>query len=99
MVETRKVSLDNVVKIRSVPYEIPRGYRDTTLELRRHTIDGRVCIVHEGRVVQVHPVDLAANAEALRASAKPTLPADEEGEVPVTAASLAFDRDFGPVRR
>lgn len=97
--ETRKVSADNVVKIRGTDYEVPRGHASTRIEVRRHTIDRRVCILHKGRVVELHPVDLARNAESRRiATMKDDASrAGDEGEPPTTAAALAFARDFGPV--
>jgi hypothetical protein len=98
--DARKVSKDNVIKMDSVAFEVPRGHADTSIEVRRHLLDGRVCILHQGRLVQLHPVDLARNAEARRA-APCAAPAhgddDDAAAAPMTAASLAFERDFGPV--
>lgn len=95
--EARKVSLDNVIKMDGVAYEVPRGHADTSIEVRRHLLDDRVCILHQGRIVQLHPVDLARNAEARRATPSAAPPEDDAAESPMTAASLAFERDFGPV--
>lgn len=96
--EARKVSLDNVLKMDSVAYEVPRGHADSSIEVRRHLLDERVCILHQGRIVQLHPVDLARNAEARRAAPSAAPPEDDNAaEPPLTAASLAFERDFGPV--
>jgi transposase InsO family protein len=95
--EARKVSLDNVLKMDSIAYEVPRGHADTSIEVRRHLLDDRVCILHQGRIVQLHPVDLARNAEARRAAPRTGPPEDDDAEAPLTAASLAFERDFGPV--
>jgi transposase InsO family protein len=93
--ETRKVSADNIVQVGGTDYETPRGNARTRIEVRRHTINGRVVILHKGRLVELHPVDLARNAESARAVPK-TDDADSR-ETPITAAALAFDRDFGPV--
>jgi len=95
--EARKVSKDNVIKLDSVAYEVPRGHAGTSIEVRRHLLDHRVSILHQGRIVHVHPVDLAANAEARRAAPGPATPENEQREPPMTAASLSFERDFGPV--
>jgi hypothetical protein len=97
LAEVRKVSPDNVLKMGGALYEVPRGHANTSIEVRRHLLDPRVCILHEGRIVEIHPVNLASNAEARRAAPSATLPHDEEGPAPMTAASLAFERDFGPV--
>ena len=62
--ETRKVSLDHVVSVGGVDYEVPRGHGGTRLAVRRHALEGTLSILHQGRIVRLHPVDLAANAAA-----------------------------------
>jgi transposase InsO family protein len=96
---TRRVSADNLVKIGGVLLELPRGYASSHVELHRHALDGYIALAHQGRLVRLHPVDLAANADAPRTTRSAARAADDlsEGEAPRTAASLAFDRDFGPV--
>ena len=94
--ETRKVSLNHVVSIDGKDYEVPRGHGGTRLAVRRHVLEGTLSVLHEGRIVRLHPVDLAANAVARRG--KPSAPHDEErAPAPRTAAMRAFDRDYGPV--
>jgi putative transposase len=95
LTETRKVSNDNVVKFESTAFEVPRGYAGTDIPVRRHLLDPSLWILHHGRLVQIHPVDLARNAFDRRAhhAAAP----EPEGTVPVTAATIAFHRDFGPI--
>jgi len=93
---SRHVSADNVVSLSSVAYELPRGHARSWVQLHRQTLDGSIWLPHDGKLVRLHPVDLARNAEARRAS--PLTPgAIDNGEAPVTAAALAFERDFGPV--
>lgn len=96
LTEVRKVSKDNVVSVDGVDYEVPRGHADTALSVRRSLLSGELGVLHDGRLVQLHRVDLAANAIARRAS--PSAPAadDDEG-TPRTAASIAFARELGPV--
>jgi putative transposase len=94
--EVRRVSNDNVVSIDGVHYEVPRGHARDHIELRRQTLDGSIWAPHEGRLVRLHPVDLAHNAEARRASL-PAPCAVDQPEPPLTAAAMAFDRDFGPL--
>jgi len=91
----RTVSSDNVISFNGTHYEVPRGHARTPIELRRHTLDGHLCLLHEGRLVRLHPVNLAANAEDRRAVAPK--PIADSVEPPVTAAALAFERDFGRV--
>lgn len=94
--EARTVSADNIVSVDGTLYEMPRGHARTRIEIRRHTLNGHLCILHEGKLVRLHPVDLAANAQSARAAA-PKASHDDTAEPPVTAASLAFDRDFGRI--
>ena len=92
----RRVSADNVVSLGRVAYELPRGHALTYVQLRRQTLDGSVWLRHEGKLIELHPVDLAHNADDRRAApVSSAAPPDSTG--PVTAAALAFQRDFGPV--
>jgi len=94
--ETRKVSLDHVVSLGGVDYEVPRGHGGTRLPVHRHVLEATLSVLHQGRLVRLHPVDLAANASARRG--KPSADHDEEqAPAPRTAAMRAFDRTFGPV--
>jgi putative transposase len=97
--ETRHVSADNIVSINSVAYEVPRGHARLKVEVRRQTLDDSLWILHEGRLVRLHPVDLAHNAEDRRATSHLVDPDHQrpEPEAPLTAAALAFERDFGPL--
>jgi len=92
----RRVSNDHVVKIGSIDYEVPTGYAGRKVVLRRRLLDGTIGFFHEGKVIDLHPVDLAHNARAKRAKSDP-----ENGEITGmprrTAADMAFDRDFGKV--
>jgi putative transposase len=93
---SRRVSADNIVSLKRVAYELPRGHATTWVQLHRQTLDGSIWLPHDGRLVRLHPVDLAHNAEARRAA--PLEPGSQcASEPPVTAAALAFDRDFGPI--
>jgi hypothetical protein len=94
--EARRVSNDNVVSVDGVFYEVPRGHARDHIKLRRQTLDGTIWAPHDGRLVQLHPVDLAHNAEDRRANPSPS-PAVDQQEPPVTAAARSFDRDFGPM--
>ena len=92
--ETRKVSKDHLVPLDGVDYETPAGHADTRVTLYRHVLRGTVHLLHEGRLVKLHPVDLAENAKNRRARKAKELPpaAPTRG-----AADLAFTSDFGPV--
>lgn len=91
----RRVSTDHVVSIGSVEYEVPRGYAGTRVTLYRRLLEGTIGFVHQGKVIQLQPVDPAANARAQRAG---DLRRDEPRSMPsTTAAELAFNRDFAPI--
>jgi transposase InsO family protein len=94
--EVRKVSNDNVVSVDGVDYEVPRGHAKTAINLRRNLLSGELFVLHDARLVQIHPVDLAANATARRATPSAPAPDDDEG-TPRTAASIAFARDHRSV--
>lgn len=94
----RKVSNDHVVSFDGVDYEVPRGLAGTWTTLYRQVLDDTVKVLHEGRLVRLHPVDLAANAHARRAPKAPQTAADDDVAIlPKSAADLAFERDFSPV--
>jgi transposase InsO family protein len=101
LTETRKVSADNIVQIDGTDYEVPLGHATTVVPVRRNLLGGAVAIVHEQRLVRLHPVDLAANAEARRYGGGPArsddghLTGDDLAKPPLTAAARAFHRDYG----
>ncbi|MBN2193885.1 MAG: hypothetical protein JW751_13805, partial [Polyangiaceae bacterium] len=93
---SRRVSADNVISFGGVVYELPRGHALTYVQLHRQTLDGSIWVPHDGKLVRLHPVDLARNADDRRALPIAPLPL-HDGDGPVTAAALAFERDFGSV--
>lgn len=94
LTETRRVSRDNVLSVNGVNYEVPRGHAKTFVTVWRRLLRNELFILHDGKTVRLHPVDLAHNATSRRA--RPSAPEGDEG-TPTTAASLAFAKDFGPV--
>lgn len=92
--ESRKVSNDNVIHHESTAYEMPRGHAGTSVVVYRHVLDATLSVLHEGEMVRLHPVDLAANAIARRGI--PAVP-PEPATPPVTAAQIAFARDYAPL--
>jgi len=94
--EARKVSNDNVVSVDAVHYEVPRGHADTWINVRRNLLSGELFVLHDTRLVKLHPVDLTANAFARRGPPGAPAPDDDEG-TPRTAASIAFARDHRPI--
>lgn len=95
LTESRRVTADNIVSVDGTHYEVPIGHARSSIAVQRHLLHDSVHIVHDGKLVQLHPVDLARNAEDKRA--RRSKPDEESREAPVTAAAMAFERDFGPV--
>jgi putative transposase len=93
---TRLVTNDNVVSVDSVDYDMPRGHRGTTVLLHRKLLDAGIFFLHDGRFIELHPVDLAANARTKRGLAV-SQPEDVQHPPRTSAADLAFQRDYGPV--
>jgi len=92
----RRVSPDNVVSIDSVDYEVPRGHAGEKVLVHRHVLDGdRIFFLHEGKRVELHTVDLEANARTRRA--RPQAHDDTQPIPSPSAADMAFQREYGPV--
>lgn len=94
----RKVSLDHVISVDGVDYEVPRGLAGTRISVWRQVLDGTLMVLdpdRSGRLVRLQPVDLCANAQQRRGQASSV---DDTAPVPVaSAADMAFARDFQPV--
>lgn len=91
----RKVTADHIVSIDGVHFETPRGLAGSWIVTYRQVLDGTVHVLHEGRLLRLTPVDLAANAHTHRGT---DLPAEEvQTPLPKSAADMAFERDFRPI--
>lgn len=96
----RRVTADNVVSIGSTGYEMPRGYAGKRVQIQRGVLDGSVAFLHEGRLMDLHPVDLTQNAHAKRAKGgESTGPKSDDVQPtpPPSAADMAYERDYGSV--
>lgn len=94
---TRTVTPDNVVSVDSVAYEVPRGHDGKKVLLRRKLLDGgRLFFLHEGRLIELHPVDLEENARARRGKGNREKE-EVEHPLPPSAADLAYQRDLGAI--
>ena len=92
----RTVTADHTVSVDSVAYEIPTGHAGEKLLVHRRLLDNTYAVLHQGRLVDIHPVDLHANARARRARGRDPQP-EAAHPLPPSAADLAFERDFSPV--
>jgi transposase InsO family protein len=93
----RRVSADHIVSVDSMPYELPRGRSGEIVTLQRKLLEDTLWLLDEGRLLQLHPVDLAANARNRRARPGPDAPSETDHPLPPTAADLAFQQDLFPV--
>jgi transposase InsO family protein len=94
----RRVSADHVVKVDALHYEMPRGYDEKKVLLHKKLLDGGgVFFLHQGQLIELHPVDLEANARSRRANHGGAEETEVETILPKSAADLAYERDFGPV--
>lgn len=92
---TRRVSADHIVSVDSVSYELPRGRSGEIVTLQRKLLEDTLWLMHEGCLIELHPVDLAQNARSRRA--RPDAPQQTDHPLPPTAADLAFQKDLFPV--
>ncbi len=96
--DSRRVSTDNVLAVDGVDYEVPVGYAGARIRVYRSALEQTVSILHNGKVLRLHPVDLAANALARRASGRTEQGVQDDDTTPVhSAARLAYDRAHSPV--
>jgi hypothetical protein len=94
---SRRVAADHTIPIGSTDYEVPRGYSGHRITAYRHALSGQVLFLHDGRFIELVPVDPVANARARRGRRRDRLDEDVVGPLPKSAAELAFDRDFSPI--
>jgi len=99
----RTPSKDGLVSIDGVDYELPtklkpRGRKKERVQILRRLLTETYHVLVEGRLVQLHPVDLVANARAPRGRRRPDEGSDDAEQPPArSAADMAFERDLGPV--
>lgn len=98
----RRVSKDHVVPVDGIDYEVPRGHSGEKVLLHRRLLErtaerDALYLPHRGKLVRLHPVDLATNARTRRAPG-PQDDSDDITPVPTKSASqLAFERDLPPM--
>ena len=92
--DRRKVSRDNVIMVKRVAYEVPRGHAGKWIDVSRHLLDRTVAIMHEGRLVQLAKVDKILNATSRRGCPAAELLAPRPVK---TAATMAFEQDHQPL--
>ncbi len=91
----RRVALDNVVSWEGQAYELPIGHAGEKILITRHLLDASLSVCHQGRQVEIHPVDLEANAYSRRGRGEKD--ASPQPKPARTAGSMRYDADFGPI--
>ncbi|NOY27215.1 MAG: transposase [Oligoflexia bacterium] len=95
----RRVSKDHIVQVFGTDYEVPRGHAGQKEVLVRRLLEctaqtEALYLRHHGRLVRLHPVDLAQNARTRRAPPPDDAP-DDLAPVPAKSASaMSFERDL-----
>ena len=87
----RRVSADNIVSFKKLSLEMPSGYALRKVTIFHNTLSRRVYVIHEGRLVQILPVDLAANAVARRSAPERHTPS---AAFPTTAANINYLQSY-----
>ena len=59
--EERKVSKDHIIQFDNTDYEAPMGLARQKVRVRRHVLTGELSVLHDGRVVKLHPVEVGAS--------------------------------------
>lgn len=93
----RRVTNDHTIPIDGIDYEMPRGHAGHKVVLRRAVLTGAIRFVHQGRVIDLHPVNLEANARSKRTRLVEAQTEETRPPLPKSAADLRFERDFGPI--
>lgn len=94
--QSRKVSVDHVIKMDGRLWEAPRGLGGVWVEVVRHVLDGRLWVLYQGHMVELARLDPHANATDRRGTGHDEDPLPCEG-LPHTAAQHAYDQDFLPL--
>jgi putative transposase len=92
----RKVSKDNIVKMDGKHLDMPIGYSGRVVSVFENTFSNEITFVHDAKTMKLLEVDLEANANAKRSSAK--VPPVEKLDARIdTAARIAFEQMYPPV--
>ncbi len=93
----RRVSADHVVSVDSVLYEMPRGHAGARVVIERNVLDDRLRFNHQGRMIELAPLDLTNNARCHRARGRDRADDEVAHPLPKSAADMVYDRELGPV--
>lgn len=93
----RTVSKDHIAGLEGTCYEVPQGYARRPILLHHNLLTDAVGMLHQGRMIELAPVDLQRNAHRGPGAGKPA----EKSELHIanlpTSAEMAFDRAMPPL--
>lgn len=90
--ENRRVTSDNSINFHGQSFEMPLGYAGTTVELSYSLLDQKLTLETSSGDTTLHPLDKTAHARKPRA--KSVSDSLSEPAPIVTAAEIAFNKDF-----
>ena len=94
--EAKPVSTDHIIKKNGQEYEVPRGYAGERITVYRRVLEGNALyILHQGRFVQLHPVDKYSNAKSRRGKV-----GNEEPDATPhckSSSTMAFEQTYGSI--
>ncbi len=91
---SHKVARDNILKVKGQLLETPMGYAGRRVDVFRHCLDRTASILHEGKFLELKPVDVTLNAHSTRAGRD----AEKPKPIPTrSAASKLFHKDLSPI--
>lgn len=93
----RRVSTDNVVSLNSIKYEMPGGYEKSYITLRHLILEKKVCFIHRGKEITLHPPDIYANALDKRLKTRTKNHVQAGTILPDSSAQIAFRREHRPI--
>ncbi|MBW2109771.1 MAG: transposase [Deltaproteobacteria bacterium] len=88
----RKVSNDNIIKVNSIPYEMPLGHAGTRVVVHHHLLDRTVSFCEHGKMLLLSEVDPHANAKTPRG--RRGKEAEEKALPHETAAMKRFNKQY-----
>lgn len=94
LTDQRLVSNDHVISYNGVLYEVPRGLAGERIEVHRRLLEGTLHVLHEGRLIELRPLDPEKNATSPRAKKQDDAP---EASRIKTASALSYEARFGSI--
>jgi len=92
----RKVSGDNIIKLKGNAYEMPAGYAKQKVIIHYNVLEPAVTFNHQGREIILHLVDLHANA-VRKPTPKSAKHPNTTGTPVKSSAQMSFEHAYRPI--